>query len=319
MKNLVQGLHHITAMAGSPQSNLNFYTGTLGLRLVKKTVNFDAPDVYHLYYGDQTGSPGTILTFFPFPGMSRGRIGAGQATRTLFSISDTSLGFWVERLSRYGVHFELREHAERTELLFEDPDGLPLGLVANALDRRAGTAVGSVPEKDSIRGFYGVTLSVRKADGTLRILTEGLEHKIWEEGEGRFLLGTESTPGAFVEVIIDAKLPHGLGGSGTVHHVAFATESDATQVALQQRLHQQGYFPTQVLDRQYFHSIYFREPGGVLFEVATLPPGFLYDESPEHLGEALKLPPWAEPQRAEIEQGLAPLSLEEALTFAPGA
>ncbi|MDP5171370.1 MAG: ring-cleaving dioxygenase, partial [Bacteroidia bacterium] len=305
MGTFIQGLHHITAMAGAPQSNLNFYTGILGLRLVKKTVNFDAPDVYHLYYGNETGAAGTIMTFFPFPGLTRGRIGSGQATKTAFSIPSASLGFWQARLKAFGVETVVKEWKNSTELQFSDPDGLPLSLVANDTDTRVGVAVGSVPLAHSIRGFYGVTLSVARPEGTLAILTQSMEHQIFEEEQGRFLLGTEQNPGALIEVIADPSLPAGRGGSGTVHHIAFATATDETQLGIQQKLMKDGYRPTEVLDRQYFHSIYFREPGGVLFEVATLPPGFLYDEPVEHLGESLKLPSWVESKRPEFERGLA--------------
>ncbi len=315
MNTLIQGLHHVTAMSGAAQANLNFYTGLLGLRLVKKTVNFDAPDVYHLYYGNESGAPGTIMTFFPFPGLARGRVGAGQTTLTSFSIPATAIGFWEGRFKSAGVSFERRESADRIDLLFRDPDGMPLALVATSRDTRPGTAVGSVPEEQSIRGFWGVTLSVAKPEGTLDILTRSLDHQLLEEGDGRFVLGTEPSPGAFIEVLAAPQLARGLGGSGTIHHIAFATPSDESQLGVQARLYNHGHMPTEVLDRQYFHSIYFREPGGVLFEVATVPPGFQFDEPLASLGQGLKLPPWAESKRTAIEAGLAPLSLEEALRF----
>lgn len=304
-------------MAGAPQPNLNFYTGVLGLRLVKRTVNFDAPEVYHLYYGNQTGAPGTILTFFPFPGITPGRIGAGQATRTSFSIPAEAVGYWQDRLSRFGVGTDEQAEADRVVLNFRDPDGMPLALVANDQDQRPGTAVGSVPAASSIRGFYGVTLTISRPEGTLDILTRSLEHQLLSEGKDRFLLGTDAQPGSLIELVANAQAPQGIGGSGTVHHIAFATPTDDSQRQLQRRLQAQGFYPTQIMDRQYFHSIYFREPGGVLFEVATVPPGFLYDEAEDALGTGLKLPEWVEPHRAEIERGLAPLSLEEALRVSP--
>ena len=310
---LITGIHHITALASDPQKNLNFYAGILGLRLVKKTINFDAPEVYHLYYGNETGAPGTILTFFPYPGLTRGRKGKGQVTVTSFSIPDTSLEYWMKRLKKFNVNYNAPDSRYNKEsfIYLEDPDGLGIELVANNEDNRQGFTYGQIPMEHSVKGFYGVTLSADGYEKTAGLLTAQMDHQLIAEKGNRFRYSASGKPGDFVDIVCSPDSLRGLGGSGTIHHIAFATVDDALQLAAREKLVTAGFNPTPVLDREYFHSIYFREPGGVLFEIATNPPGFAVDEEPAHLGEALKLPPWYEPNRSEIEQGLQPIQLNK--------
>lgn len=302
------GIHHVTAISGEPQRNADFYAGALGLRLVKKTVNFDDPETYHLYYGDGVGNPGTIMTFFPWAHAPRGRIGAGQLIVTSFSIPATSLGYWTERLVEKGIRFERpRDRLGETVLTFEDPDGLRTELVA-AEDSRAGWAEGPVPADHSVRGLHHVTLAVEATDRTTKLMTDtlGFRHVGETEGRARFAAG-EGRPGDLVDVVGAAGFPRGNLGVGTVHHVAFRVPNEDAQLAVREAVAALGYNVTPVLDRNYFRSIYFREPGGVLFEIATDPPGFAADEDPDHLGEDLKLPPWLENNREHIEAALPPL------------
>jgi len=307
------GIHHVTAIAGEPQRNVDFYVGILGLRMVKKTVNFDDPGTYHLYYGDGAGNPGGIMTFFPWAGAPQGRIGAGQLTVTSFSIPATSLGYWTKWLVEGGVRFEKPEDRfGDTVLRFPDPDGLRLELVAATDEDRDGWAGGAAPAEHAFRGFHHVTLAVADPPRTTQLLTETLGFRQTREAESctRYEAG-EGGPGNTVDVADGTGFPRGTMGVGTVHHVAFRVPDDETQLALREEVAALGYDVTPVLDRNYFRSIYFREPGGVLFEIATDPPGFAVDEDPEHLGEELKLPPWLEPQRERIEAVLPPLRVPE--------
>ena len=311
MKQLITGLHHITALASDPQKNVDFYAGVLGLRLVKKTINFDVPEVYHLYYGNETGSPGTILTFFPYPGITQGRKGKGQLTVTSFSIPKLAIDYWIRRLNKF--HIVCEEPQERfgdLVIYFEDHDGLALELVANDRDERAGFTYGNIPAQFAIKGFYGMTLSEECYEKTAGLLIEQMDHALIDESSNRFRFSASGKPGDFVDVLCAPDALKGLGGYGTVHHVAFATASDATQWEAREKLLNAGLNVTPVLDRQYFHSIYFREPGGVLFEIATLSPGFTIDEPLEHLGTALKLPSWEEQSRKAIERTLPPIQLD---------
>ncbi len=302
------GIHHVTAISGEPQRNADFYAGVLGLRLVKKTVNFDDPETYHLYYGDGAGSPGTIMTFFPWAHAPRGRIGAGQLIVTSFSIPATSLGYWTERLVQKGVRFEKpRDRFGETVLTFEDPDGLRTELVA-AEDGRPGWAESPTLAEHSVRGIHHVALAVEATDLTSQLMTKLLGFRQIEETEGRvrFAAG-EGGPGEMVDVVGASGFPRGSMGVGTVHHVAFRVPDEDSQLEVREAVAALGYNVTPVLDRNYFRSIYFREPGGVLFEIATDPPGFAADEDPDHLGEDLKLPPWLEKDRERIEAALPPL------------
>lgn len=311
MKNIT-GLHHVTALASDPQLNVDFYAGMLGLRMVKKTVNFDAPDVYHIYYGNGNGMPGTILTFFPYSGMFRGRKGNGQLTVISFSVAENTLEYWMERFNRFGIPFERpRERFDgETYIYFEDNDGLGLELVANSIDKREPFTYGHIPVEFSIKGFYGVLLSEDRLENTARLLLSHMDHNLIAEKNDRYRFSAGIRDSEFVDVEVTPRL-RGRGGAGTVHHVAFATEDDESQKVFRENLLQSGLAePTPVMDRQYFHSIYFREPGGVLFEAATSDIGFVIDEPIEQLGENLKLPPWEEKNRNRIERLLTPLSFD---------
>ena len=308
----IKGLHHVTAIAGEPQTNINFYMGVLGLRLVKLTVNFDDPTTYHLYYGDGQGHPGTIMTFFPWPGAYRGRIGTGQLTVTSFAVPDKSLQYWRERLRKRGVEFDEATSDFGEELLFlRDPDGLQLELVStlNANPDRVWER-GTVPAEHAVRGFHHVTLSENGYERTASLLTEMLGFKQIAKQGNRFRCAVaDGAPSAIVDLVC---APEGRPGSvavGTVHHVAWRTATNAEQVQWRDTLRKLEYDVTPVIDRQYFHSIYFREPGGVLFEIATDPPGFATDETVERLGTTLKLPPWLEEDRPELERLLPRVEL----------
>ncbi len=319
MRGDILGVHHITAIAGGPQQNVDFYVGVLGLRLVKRTVKFDDPGTYHLYFGDELGHPGTILTFFPWPGAPRGRRGTGQATATSFSVPPGSLEYWRDRLRAFGIASE-EPYARFDEdvLAFFDPDGLLLELVGSPHAVAGSPWMGGpVPEHSAIRGFHSVTLAERSSSATISLLgevlgfrrvgTAGTRHR-YEAGRGG--------PGTWVDVLSPGAAP-GRVAVGTVHHVAWRTATDESQEAWRRRIAEKGYGVTPVRDRQYFHSIYFREPGGVLLEIATDPPGFTVDESPEQLGTALRMPPWLESMRTALEERLPPLRLPETQKMAP--
>lgn len=307
----ITGLHHVTAMASDPQKNLDFYAGILSLRMVKKTINFDAPDIYHLYYGDESGKPGTIMTFFPIPGLPKVRKGKGQLTVTSFSIPENSLDYWMKRLDKFKIPYKdpQQRFDDEVFIYLEDYDGLGIELVANKKDQRKGFTYGQLPEEHAIKGFYGVALSVEGYERTAAILSEKMDHKPVIEKGNRFRFSASGRAGDYVDVLCSPDSMRGLGGSGTVHHVAFATENDQTQLEAREIISSAGLNVTPVLDRQYFHSIYFREPGGILFEVATSDIGFDLDEKIENLGEELKLPPWQEANRNNIEKGLEPIEL----------
>ncbi|GAB4442838.1 MAG: ring-cleaving dioxygenase [Anaerolineae bacterium] len=321
MTRQIHGIHHVTAIAGDPQRNLDFYTHVLGLRLVKLTVNFDDPGTYHFYFGDVTGGPGTIMTFFPWANARRGRIGNGQVGATAFSIPDGSTGYWQERLKQFGVTTSRPDtRLEEEALVLADPDGLRLELVAHADDPDVTPwGDGPVPAANAIRGFHSVALWEAALEPTARLLTDtlGFEQVASQGNRTRFRM-SGTRPGQLVDVIHRPDAPHGIGGAGTVHHVAWRTPSDEEELAWQRDIRAAGYNITPVQDRQYFHSIYFREPGGVLFEIATDPPGFTFDESVAQLGSGLKLPPWLEAQRGQIERILPQLQRPE-VHHAPSA
>ncbi len=318
----IPGLHHVTAIASDPQRNLNFYTGVLGLRLVKLTVNFDAPDTYHFYFGDALGHPGTILTFFPWPDAARGRIGAGQATSTAFSIPETAIGYWLDRLEQQAVtHSAPTERFGDQVITLADPDGLRIDLIAHA-DNRTGWAQGGVPEAYTIRGFHSVTLSIAGYEPTARLLTDVLGYRLvaHEGSRYRYAVGTvdavasaqadaDPTPNQIIDIIDVPGSPRGNNAAGTVHHIALRTPTFEEHDAWRETLANQGYNVTPIIDRQYFHSIYFREPGGVLFEIATDAPGMAIDETPDSLGTTLRLPRQYESRRALIAASLPRLTL----------
>lgn len=310
MQPLITGIHHITAIAGNPQANIDFYTGILGLRLVKKTINFDSPDVYHFYFGDEFGSPGTVFTTFPFSGARRGTKGTGELTYTAFSISAESLDYWTARLRKFD--FKVSDSLTRfgDQLIrFEDHDGMGIELIANNTDDRKGWTYGQIPLEHSIRGFYGATLHLRSKEATEALLTNHMDYRFIGEENGRFRYGTDGKAGDIVDILINPTGSRGQQSAGTVHHIAFRTANSASQLQVQKILLDNGFQVTEVKDRNYFTSIYFREPGGVLFEIATDEPGFAVDEDEAHLGELLKLPDWAEPSRSKIEAALAPVTL----------
>jgi glyoxalase family protein len=300
------GIHHVTAIASDPQANVDFYTKVLGLRLVKQTVNFDAPHVWHLYYGDEHGSPASILTFFPWPGVAPGREGAGLTTATAFSVPPESIGFWHQRALQLGVNVEAPKTVLDSEVLtIFDNDGMRLELVASEGDKRSGwDGVSDIPQQHAVRGLHTVTLSERLLDPTAGMLTELLGMKLAGESSGAasFDMG-HGGAGASVQVV-GGVMDRGLQAGGTVHHVAFRAPDLSTMELWQQELLSRGVSVTQIMDRQYFKSIYFREPGGVLFEIATDDPGFDIDEPLLELGRKLKLPPWLEPSREQIAMSL---------------
>lgn len=310
MEKSINGIHHITVMASDPQNNYNFYTQTLGMRFIKKTVNFDAPDVYHLYYGDEKGSPGTILTFFPFPDARRGKRGTGEINIVSFSVPSNSLQYWMNRLAELAINFDGPKNKFGHEYIsLLDPDGMKIEIVADTnADSIEGWFNGDVPAEHSIRKFFSSTFYLSDAKPTEKLLTQVMGAKlIASEGNvRRYTLGEKESL-VFVDIIEDASIPRGISGAGTVHHIAWRTANDEEQLNWRAKVSEYGLYPTEVVDRDYFHSIYFREPGGILFEIATDPPGFMIDESFENLGTELKLPAWHEPKRKLIEQILVPL------------
>jgi len=304
-------LHHVTATVANAREDLEFYTRVLGLRLVKKTVNFDNPRVYHFYYGDEVGTPSTIMTTFPYSGwgVREGRKGAGQITATSFSVPPGGLAFWRERLPREGRAVkDLPLRFGEAGLALEDPSGLVIELLEAAGDHRSPWLGGGVPEEAALQGVHAVTLRVRRSAPTEEFLRSVLGFReVGRQGATTRMATGRGGPGAQVDVVEDTDSPEAVNGLGTVHHVAFAVADEAAQLRVREELAARGVHVTEVRDRQYFRSIYFREPGGILYEIATAGPGFTLDEEPARLGEALKLPPWEEQRREEIEAGLPSL------------
>ncbi len=316
------GIHHVTAIAGDPQRNADFYVGLLGLRLVKRSVNQDDPGTYHLFYADALGNPGTDLTFFPWKDAPRGWQGNGQAVTVGLAIPDTALDFWNSRLARAGV--EARRHPGRfgEEVIgFTDPDGLRLELVTGPTtgERSPWTPwrEGPVAEEMAIRGFHRVTVQESGAEPTVGFLTEVLEFRLAAEADGVLRFETASGgSGAILDLLPRPGERRGRVAVGTVHHVAWRTPDDAAQHDWWERIGKVNATLSPIIDRFWFKSIYFREPGGVLFEIATDGPGFTADENPEELGSRLILPPWLEPARAQIEASLPPLRMPAAASIA---
>lgn len=308
----IVGLHHVTAIASDPQTNLDFYTEVLGLRFVKRTVNFDDPGSYHFYFGDDEGNPGTILTFFPWPRALRGTPGVGEVTLTAFSVPLTSIDFWEKRLLSFNLPVERSQRFQETLLTFPDPDGMKIEIVGHTDAKPANPPrFASIPPEHSLRGFFGVTLFLKKSEQTEAILNVMGFIKRAQEGT-RLRFSTEGTAlGNHIDLLLNPEGHHGRMGAGTVHHIAFRAADDASQLEWREVI-AKHLDVTPVLDRTYFHSIYFREPGGVLFELATDPPGFAFDEPVESLGEALRIPPWLEHHRAIIEKRLPTIELHKA-------
>lgn len=336
----VAGIHHITAIARNPQSNIDFYSGILGLRLVKRTVNFDDPTTYHFYYGDSLGHPGTILTFFPWSDAPKGHRGAGQVTATSFLIPSGSMDYWINRLKSRGISFEGPTKRFDDELVScHDPDGLMLELVSSGRNKAKSVSnddfwkESPVPAKHAIQGFHSATLSEEGYERTASLLTDLMDFKLVakdnKEGRFRFMArennnktgGATNSVGSIVDVLCQPDLSRGYIGIGSVHHIAWRATNDKHQLELRGRIIKEARLnPTPVIDRIYFHSVYFREPGGILFEIATDPPGFTLDEKPDELGQQLKLPEWLEPIHAKLEEVLPPIHIpKKAMDFQEGS
>jgi glyoxalase family protein len=310
MENRILGLHHITAIAGMAKQNLEFYTKVLGLRLLKKTVNFDDPGTYHLYYGDERGSAGTVLTFFPYEGARRGSAGTGMATNIAYAVPEGSFDFWIDRFEKHKISYSKpSEKFDEPILPFQDPDGLRLELVVpRNPDNRKAWETDEVKAGVATKGFHGVTLTLRDIKATAAILTDIFGYQLVEQSGNRYRYITDAVDTAAIIDLVE--LPHearGLGGAGTNHHIAFRVKDEATLMAFREKIARLGYGITDKIDRNYFYSLYFREPGGVLFEIATDNPGFGIDEPWDQLGSGLLLPPQYEPRRTEIEAVLPKL------------
>jgi glyoxalase family protein len=309
----IQGIHHVTAIAGDPQRNLDFYTKVLGLRLVKLTVNFDDPGTYHFYFANETGTPGTILTFFPWPNARKGVVGAEQVTATAFAVPVGSIDYWQRRFTQYGVQSsDAGERFGERVLRFGDPDDLPIELVETGhVDASVAWKNGPVEAEHAIRGFHSATLSEEGYEQTARLLQEIMRMTFVANEGNRFRYRAGIGAGGLVDVVCSPDSGPGRLGTGTVHHIAFRTPDDGQQATWRSELARHGYNVTPIIDRTYFHSIYYREPGGILFEIATDPPGFAIDEAPDELGHHLMLPPQYERARPELQQTLPKLSLPQ--------
>ncbi|WP_340027900.1 ring-cleaving dioxygenase [Paenibacillus sp. FSL H7-0940] len=302
------GIHHITAFAGDPQANVDFYAGVLGLRLVKKTINFDAPDVYHLYFGDEHGSPGTIITFFPSAGSPRGKIGGGQVGITSYVIPPGSIGFWQNRLEQYNIEVTKTSRFNEDLLQFEDGEGLRLELVERKEGAISTWAHEGIPTDKAIKGFGGAVLFSVNPQRTMDALEKILGFVRVSENEEYARFRSSGDIGNVVDVPV-TRMALGMGGAGTVHHIAWRAKDDEEHAQWSEAVRDYGYQPTPVRDRQYFNAIYFREAGGILFEIATDPPGFAKDEPADSLGQKLMLPEWFEKYRPQIEDNLQPIEV----------
>lgn len=311
MENSVMGLHHITAIAGNAKQNFEFYTKVLGLRMVKKTVNFDDPGTYHFYFGDEVGTPGSILTFFPWEGIGKGYTGTGMATNIGYSVPKDSLEFWADRFKQFNVkHEETAERFGEQILPFEDPDGLKIDLIVAAKeDSRKPWETPEVNAQVATKGFHSITLTLKNIKPTATILTDIFGYKLLNQEGNRYRFITDAIENASVVDLIEApNVPAGKGAAGTNHHVAFRVKDDTILMEYREKVAKKGLSITPKIDRDYFFSLYFREPGGVLFELATDNPGFAKDEPVDQLGSSLKLPKQYESSRAEIEKVLPVLS-----------
>ncbi len=304
---LITGLHHVTAITGDAQENIDFYTGVLGLRLVKTTVNFDYSEVYHFYFGDESGTPGTIMTTFPYgKGLVNGRHGKGMLNTTAFSVSIEGLDYWMNRLNQFNIPFKHPQQRFSGEVFIylEDFDGLGLELVFTDKDERKGYNNGFIPKDFTLKGIHHVEIWLDAYERTAALLTTRMDHRLISESPDRLRLGIEDIPGKYVDLLCTPSALKGLAGRGTVHHVAFATPNAETQLQMIDRLNTHGLGHTEVKDRKYFTSVYFKEPGGVLFEIATAGPGFDADEELASLGEHLSLPQQFESQREQLAEVL---------------
>lgn len=299
------GIHHITSMVTNPQRNIDFYTGVLGLRLIKKTINFDVPEVYHLYFGNESGDPGTVITFFPWVKLLKGRIGTGQVGSTVFNIPLGSMDFWELRLKTFGIEFEITMRFFETFLSFSDPDGLQIELVERKEGEPNRWAFSDIQPKHAIKGFGGATLFSAQPSKTADVLENmlGLEFIGQDEKDLYIRFKSYGEIGNIIDIKIQPSV-RGLAGAGTVHHIAWRAKDDVEHKKWHELLLQEGYNPTEILDRNYFRALYFHEEGGILFEIATDVPGFTVDETIEELGTKLVLPSWYEPRREEFEAKL---------------
>lgn len=306
---MLKGIHHITALTANIKKNLRFYTEILGLRLIKKTVNFDSPDVWHLYFGDSIGNPGTVISFFPFPGMPRGQSGVGSTSVIGFSVAEGSLEFWRKRLKEYQVEFRGPfQRFDESYISLRDMDGIELELVANSMDSRQGLETPGISRDNAIKGIYHTELTCSIGDKTAYFLVNVLHHqRLVEENDRIRLFSGQAAPGHFVDLISRPSLPLFKAGVGTIHHVTFSTPDTETQQLISEKLNKAGIQVSQVMDRKYFKSVNFRESGGILIEIATIEPGFLVDEAERTLGLGLMLPPWLEADREKIEASLSPM------------
>lgn len=307
MDTLITGLHHVTAVTGDAQENIDFYAGVLGLRLLKQTVNFDNPQVYHFYFGNENGNPGTIMTTFPSgKDLREGRHGKGMLNTTAFSTDIRAMDYWLVRLTKYKIAFKQPQQrfGDEVFIYLEDFDGLGIELVFTDKDNRQGYPNENIPAAYAIKGIHHVEIWLDSWERTAALLTTQMNHRLIKEGGGRFRYATEDAPGKYVDLLWTPDEIKGLAGRGTVHHVAFETSDKKSQLAMLEKLDALGLHHTEVKDRKYFTSIYFREPGGVIFEIATAGPGFIADENIQQLGHALMLPGQFENQRAMLEQSL---------------
>ncbi|MDX0520093.1 dioxygenase [Sinorhizobium medicae] len=305
----IKGLHHVTSMTSDAHENNRFFTDVLGLRRVKKTVNFDDPSVYHLYYGDERGTPGTVMTYFPFSHMMTGRPGAGEVGEIQFSVPKGSLAFWKDRLIAHGVGGIQADATFGVERLrFAGPDGDGLALIETVDDPRAPWLVNGISEEEAIRGFSGARLNLHDTAATEELLRFMGYERAEAEGDVARFITPSGNGAATIDLVALPQTPFARQGAGSVHHIAFAVENREKQLEVRKALMDTGYQVTPVIDRDYFWAIYFRTPGGILFEIATNEPGFDRDEDTAHLGEALKLPARYEPFRGKIEAGLEPLA-----------
>jgi len=310
MENRILGLHHITAIANNAKRNLDFYTQVLGLRLVKKTVNFDDPGTYHFYFGNEEGTPGTILTFFPWEGIGPGTNGAGLATHIGYSVPKGSLEFWKNRLRQFNVNVEESEIFGEKLISFKDPDGLQLQFIESSTpdDRKIWTT-DDIKDENGLKGFHNVTLTLKKAEPTIKVLTDILGYNLQKQDGERYRFATDTIETAnLIDIIENDKVPFGKNAAGTNHHIAFRVANDDILMEYREKVMSAGLNITPKIDRDYFYSLYFREPGGVLFEIATDNPGFTVDEPLNELGQNLKLPKQYEAMRAQVEESLPKLS-----------
>jgi glyoxalase family protein len=310
MENRILGLHHITAIADNAKRNLDFYTQVLGVRLVKKTVNFDDPGTYHFYFGNEEGAPGTILTFFPWEGIGKGTNGSGLATNIGYSVPKGSLEFWKNRFQQFNITFEESEIFGEKLISFHDPDGLQIQFIESATpDNRKVWTTDDIKDENALKGFHNITLTLKKADPTIKVLTDIFGYDLQKQEGERYRFATDAIDTAnLVDIIENDKIAAGRNAAGTNHHVAFRVKDDNVLMEFREKVMSAGLSITPKIDRDYFYSLYFREPGGVLFEIATDNPGFTVDEPLNELGQNLRLPKQYEAMRTQIEEALPKLS-----------